>query len=142
MITTSGSDNSSVEPAVVVPKLPVIADTKGRLRVSKVQRRDNLSALARSGESLPRFARRTGLKYSTLANWVQRSRGSKRNGRPPQLRLLEAVVESPQGATAATPLVLQLSGHGHIKIHEVGQIELPPHESNSACVKMTQLNSL
>ena len=108
----------------MVTKLPVIADTKGRLRVSKAQRRDILSALARSGESLPRFARRTGLKYSTLANWVQRSRGSKRNGRPPQLRLLEAVVESPQGATAGTPLVLQLSGHGHIEIHEVGQIEL------------------
>jgi len=113
-----------VEPAAVMPKLPVIADTKGRLRVSKAQRRDILAALARSGESMPRFARRTGFKYSTLANWVQRSRGSKHTGRPPQLRLLEAVVESPQGATAGTSLVLQLSGHGHLEIHEVGQVEL------------------
>ena len=124
MITTSGSDNSSVEPAAVMPKLPVIADTRGRLRVSKAQRRDILAALARSGESLPRFARRIGLKYSTLANWVQRSRGSKRSGQPPRLRLLEAVVEAPQVAAAGTPLVLRLSGHGHLEIHEVGQVEL------------------
>ena len=124
MITTSGSDNSSVEPASVMPKMPVIADTKGRLRVSKAQRRDILAALVRSGESLPRFARRTGLKYSTLANWVQRGRRSKRSGREPQLRLLEAVVASPQVAAAGTPLVFRLAGHGHLEIHDVGQVEL------------------
>src|SRR5208283_3264913 len=124
MITTSGSDNSSAAPAVVMPKVPVIADTKGRLRVTKGQRRDILAALARSGESLPRFARRTGLKYSTLANWVQRSRTSKRSGRGPRLRLLEAFVESPQVAGAVTPLVVRLSGHGHIELSEAGQVEL------------------
>jgi len=113
-----------VEAAAVMPKLPVIADTKGRLRVSKAQRRDILAALARSGESLPRFARRTGLKYSTLANWVQRNGRSKRSGREPRLRLLEAVVESPQVAAPGKPLVLRLSGHGHIEIHDVGQVEL------------------
>ena len=124
MTTTSGSDNSSVEPAAVMPKVPVTADTKGRLRVSQAQRRDILAALARSGESLPRFARRTGLKYSTLANWVQRGRRSKRTGREPRLRLLEAVVASPEAAAAGTPLVVRLPGHGHIEIHEVGQVEL------------------
>ena len=124
MITTSGSDNSSVEPAAVMPNVPVIADTKGRLRVSKAQRRDILAALARSGESLPLFAQRTGIKYSTLANWVQRSRRSQRSGRPPRLRLLEAVVASPQVAAAGTPLVLRLTDHGHLEIHEVGQVEL------------------
>jgi transposase-like protein len=108
-----------------MPKLPVIADTKGRLRVSKAQRRDILVAFARSGESLPRFAQRTGLKYSTLANWVQRRGPSKSSGRPPRLRLLEAVVESPQvTAATGTPLVLRLSGHGHLEIHEVGQVEM------------------
>jgi transposase-like protein len=107
-----------------MPKVPVIADTQGRLRVSKAQRRDILAALARSGESLPRFARRSGLKYSTLANWVQRSGRSKRSGREPRLRLLEAVVASPQVAAAGTPLVLRLSGHGHLEINEVGQVEL------------------
>jgi hypothetical protein len=37
---------------------------------------------------------------------------------------LEAVVASPQVAAAGTPLVLRLSGHGHLEIHEVGQVEL------------------
>ncbi len=109
---------------MVMPKVPVTTDTKGRVRVSKAQRRDILAALARSGESLPRFAQRAGLKYSTLANWVQRSRHSKPSGREPRLRLLEAVVESPPVAAAGTPLVVRLSGHGHLEIHEVGQVEL------------------
>jgi hypothetical protein len=40
--------------ADVMPKLPVMADTQGRLRVTKAQRRDILAALTRSGKSLPR----------------------------------------------------------------------------------------
>ena len=124
MITTSGSDNSSVSPATVLPKVSVLADTKGRLRVTKGQRRDILAALARSGESLPQFARRTGLKYSTLANWVQHSRRSKRSGRQPRLRLLEAVVESPQVAAAVIPLVLQLPGGVHLEVADEKQAVL------------------
>jgi transposase-like protein len=124
MITTSGSDDSSVAPAAVMPKLPVIADTKGRLRVSKAQRRDILEALARSGESLPQFARRTGLKYSTLANWVKQSHRSKRPRRPPGLRLLEAVVESTPTAASRIPLVLQLPGGVRVEVADEEQAAL------------------
>lgn len=107
-----------------MPKVPVTADSSGRLRVSKAQRRDILAALARSGESLPRFARRTGLKYSTLANWVQRSRRSKRSGREPRLRLLEAVVESSQVAAVGPPLVLRLPGGVHLEVADEKQAVL------------------
>ena len=124
MITASGSDNSSAVAAAVTPKVPVTADTKGRMRVSKAQRRDILAALARSGESLPQFARRTGLKYSTLANWVQRSRRSKPSGREPRLRLLEAVVESSQVAEAGTALVLQLPGGMRLEVTDERQVAL------------------
>jgi len=124
MITTSGSDNSSVASAVVMPKLPVVADTKGRLRVSKAQRRDILATLARSGESLPQFARRTGLKYSTLANWVQKSSRSKRSGRQPRVRLLEAVVETSQVAATGTALVLQLPGGVRVEVADEKQAVL------------------
>jgi transposase-like protein len=124
MITTSGSDNSSVASAVVMPKLPVVADTKGRLRVSKAQRRDILATLARSGESLPQFARRTGLKYSTLANWVQKSSRSKRSGRQPRVRLLEAVVETSQVAATGTALVLQLPGGVRVEVSDEKQAVL------------------
>ena len=108
----------------MMPKVPVTADTKGRLRVSKAQRRDILAALARSGESLPRFARRTGLKYSTLANWVQRSRGSKPSGRPPRLRLLEAVVGPSQVAATGPALVLQLPGGVRVEVADENQVAL------------------
>ena len=124
MITTSGSDNSSVAPGAALPKLPVTADTKGRLRVSKAQRRDILSALVRSGEGLPQFARRTGLKYSTLANWVKHSRGGKRSGRQPRLRLLEAVVESPPAAASGTLLVLQLPVGVRVEVADEKQAAL------------------
>jgi transposase-like protein len=93
-----------------MPKVPATTGTKGRLRVSKAQRREILAALDRSGESLPRFARQTGLKYSTLANWVQHRRRTKDSGQPPRLRLLEAVVAAAPVAAAGVPLVLQLPG--------------------------------
>lgn len=80
--------------------------------MSKAQRRDILAALARSGEALPQFARRMGLKYSTLARWVQNSRGSQRRGRPPQVQLLEAIVDS----TPTAPLVLQLPGGVRVEV--------------------------
>jgi transposase-like protein len=107
-----------------MPKVPATTDTKGRLRVSRAQRRDILAALARSGESLPRFARRTGLKYSTLANWVQHRRRSQHSGRPPRLQLLEAVVESTQVAAADSPLVLQLPGGVRVEVADEKQVVL------------------
>ncbi len=107
----------------MLPKLPVIADTKGRLRVTKAQRRDILAALARSGESLPRFAQRIGLKYSTLARWVQ-VHHAKPAGRKPALRLLEAMVESPPVAAAGTVLVLQLPGSVRVEVADEKQAAL------------------
>ena len=123
MITASGSDNSSDAGAAVLPKLPVIADTKGRLRVTKAQRRDILAALARSGESLPRFAQRIGLKYSTLARWVQVSR-AKTAGRKPALRLLEAMVESSPVPAVGSLLVLQLPGGVRAEVADEKQAAL------------------
>lgn len=105
----------------MMPKLPVAADTKGRLRVSKAQRREILAALARSGETLPAFARRTGLKYSTLAYWVKHSR-PQRTGRPPGLRLLEAVVEASSGT--GPMLVLQLPGGARVEVADEKQAAL------------------
>lgn len=106
-----------------MPKLPVIADANGRLRLTKAQRRDILAAFGRSGESLPRFARRIGLKYSTLARWVQLSR-PKPPARKPPLRLLEAVVESSQAIAAGTLLVLQLPGGVRVEVADEKQAAL------------------
>jgi len=107
----------------VLPKVPVVADTKGRLRVSKAQRRDILAAFDRSNESVPQFARRTGLKYSTLSRWVQQRR-PKPSARPPRLRLLEAVVASAPIVTAGTGLMLQLPGGAHVEVGDEKQAVL------------------
>ena len=122
MITTSGADAVSVTTATVMPKLPVAADTKGRLRASKEQRRVILAKFEQSGMSAAQFARRTGLKYSTFAAWVQRYRRTKRPERKPAVRLLEAVVTP--AASAAALLVVQLPGGARLELSEVSQIPL------------------
>lgn len=106
-----------------LPTLPVTVDTQGRVRVSKAQRQVILAELARSGESLPKFARRSGLKYSTLAAWVARSRRSQPPARRAPLRLVEAVV-APAAAAALVPLVLQLPGGAHLELGALSQVSL------------------
>ena len=101
------------------PKLPVTVDTKGRVRTSKEQRRVILAEFERSGVSASQFARRTGLKYSTLAAWLQRYRRAKRP-RPP-VRLLEAVVAS---APLTLPLEVQLPGGARLEVSEASQVPL------------------
>lgn len=115
MITTRGEN----APPAARPQLPVALDTRGRVRVTKEQRQVILAELARSGASLPKFAQRTGLKYSTLAAWVARARRAKRSN-PPPVRLLEAV------ATPPTPLALQvqLPGGARLEIHAASQVPL------------------
>jgi transposase-like protein len=116
MITTRGAENA---PAAQ-PQLPVALDTRGRVRVTQEQRQVILAELARSGASLPKFAQRTGLKYSTLAAWVARARRAKRSSGPPPLRLLEAVVTPPP------PLALQvqLPGGARLEIQAASQVPL------------------
>ncbi len=105
----------------MLPKLPVTLDTKGRVRTSREQRRLILAEFERSGVSATQFARRTGLKYSTLAGWVHRYRGTKRSGRRSPVRLLEAVVGS---APLSSALQVQLPGGARLEIREAGQIPL------------------
>jgi len=121
MITTSRSDASPAVTPAVIPKLPVTLDTKGRVRTSKEQRRVILAEFACSGLSAAQFARRTGLKYSTFALWVQRYRRTKRSGRKPPLRLLEAVVTP---APSELALLVQLPGGARVELREASQIPL------------------
>jgi transposase-like protein len=121
MITTIGSDCSSVTPADVMAKLPVTMDTKGRVRTSKEQRRVILAEFERSGVSAAQFAQRTGLKYSTLAAWVQRYRRAKRPSLKSPVRLLEAVVGQ---APLSPALQVQLPGGARLEIREASQVAL------------------
>jgi hypothetical protein len=105
----------------VIPALPVTLDAKGRVRTSKKQRLVILSEFARSGLSAARFARQTGLKYSTFALWVQRYRRRSRPERKAPLRLLEAVV-TPSPASPA--VLLHLPGGARVELRQASQLPL------------------
>src|SRR5271170_2597342 len=49
-------------------------DTRGRVRVPKARREMLLDEWERSGGSAAQFAGYVGIKYSTLANWIQKRR--------------------------------------------------------------------
>jgi len=121
MITPSSSDFVSTLTSSSAAKLPVTVDTQGRVRTSKEQRRLILAEFERSGMSAAQFARRTGLKYSTFAFWVQRYRGTKRPARKAPVRLLEAVLTSSPPVTVLTVL---LPGGARLEVREAGQVPL------------------
>jgi lambda repressor-like predicted transcriptional regulator len=76
MTSTSSPDATAAASSHQIQTVPVTVDTKGRVRASKEQRRVILAEFERSGVSAARFAKQTGLKYSTLAGWLQRYRRS------------------------------------------------------------------
>jgi transposase-like protein len=106
--------------------VPVTVDSKGRVRVSREQRQLILAEFERSGVSAAQFAKRIGLKYSTLAGWLQRYRRAKPKGPSRSVRLLEAVVEQaqPGPASSATLMVLRLPGGSQVEVTEAKQILL------------------
>ena len=53
-------------------------DTKGRVRVPKARREALLDEYERNGGSAAQFASYIGIKYSTLANWIQKRRKRER----------------------------------------------------------------
>ena len=101
--------NTSVVPSTPqAAKLPVTVDTRGRVRTSREQRRLILAEFERSGVSAIEFARRSGLKYSTLAGWRHRHRRSPRPGRLRPVRLLEAVLPTASLAASSLPALTAL----------------------------------
>jgi len=106
--------------------MPVTLDSKGRVRVSKEQRRLILAGFERSGVSAAQFARQSGIKYSTFAGWLQRQRRAQPKGQPPVMRLLEAVVEPGRAGAAspASPVILRLAGGAHLELADAKQVPI------------------
>jgi transposase-like protein len=121
MTSTSGPDSPAAVASPPIQSVPVTLDAQGRVRASKEQRRVILAEFERSGVSAARFAKLTGLKYSTLAGWLQRYGRTKPPGRARQVRLLEAVVEQAQPPMA---LVVELPGGARVGISHVKQVSL------------------
>ena len=118
--------NSSDSPGAVaspaIQNVQVTVDATGRVRVSKDQRRVILAEFERSGVSAAQFAKLTGLKYSTLAGWLQRYRRTPLRRHARQVRLLEAVVG--QESEDKSLLILELVGGAKVQISDPKQAAL------------------
>ena len=80
MTTSSNSDASATVGVPLIQNVPVSVDTKGRVRATREQRRAILAEFERRGLSAARFAKLTGLKYSTFSAWLRRYRRPKYQG--------------------------------------------------------------
>jgi transposase-like protein len=100
-------------------------DSRGRVRASKEQRRAILAEFERSGVSATQFAKVTGLKYSTLAGWLQRYRRARPKSTSKGLRLLEAVLD-PGHCKEGTSnvLIVRLPGQVRVEISSLAQMPL------------------
>ena len=126
MITTTPSESTTPVASPIAQNVLVTLDARGRVRVSKEQRRAILAEFERSGVSAAQFAKVTGLKYSTLAGWRQRYRRAKPKAAPGGLRLLEAVVDPshPQEQTSENVLMVHLPGQVRIQVSCLAQVPL------------------
>ena len=101
-------------------------DALGRLRTSVARRESLLGEFDKSGLSAKKFAELSGIKYQTLATWLQKRRRqgvAPVNGADP-VKWLEAVVEQAQSGGAGGGLLLQLPGGVRVEIGNVHQVAL------------------
>ena len=111
-------------------------DALGRVRTPAARREQLLDEFEKSGVSGVKFAQLTGLKYQTLATWLQARRKRSAAARPkpekapaiPTVRWLEAVAGKPldpvHDAGAAPMLPVQLPGGARLEISCASQIPL------------------
>ena len=109
--------------------LPV--DCRGRVRVSAQRRRELLDQFEQSKLSGQKFAKLTGLKYSTFAAWVSKRR-KERDAMSPALQApcksasvewLETVITETQNAVplAGSTLVVRLPSGAAIELANAAQ---------------------
>ena len=104
----------------------VKTDSKGRLRISKEQRKAVLAKFEQSGMSAAKFAAAAGIKYSTLAGWLQRYRRLKPRAAAKGVRLVEAVIGSnpAQDSGLRTGLMVHLPGSVRVELTSAAQVPL------------------
>ena len=123
--TTPTESSTTLAPSISEAAL-LKMDTWGRVRTSKEKRNAILEEFKRSGISAAQFAKIAGLKYSTLAGWLQRHRRPKPKGRRQRVRLLEALVDPglSGGASPSQALLLFLPGQVRLELRSAAQVPL------------------
>lgn len=108
-------------------------DKRGRVRSTPERRRELLEQFDQSGLSGPKFAAVTGLKYQTLASWLQRRRMEREKvspavspARQPSVQWLETVIEQAQAAqpALASALIVRLPSGATLEVMNLSQAAL------------------
>jgi hypothetical protein len=108
-------------------------DKRGRVRRTAERREQLLEQYDQSGLSGPKFAAVTGLKYQTLASWLQRRRLEREKVTPavppaqrPAVQWLETVVEQAQTTTpvASSTLMVRLPSGATLEVMHLSQVSL------------------
>jgi DNA-binding transcriptional regulator YiaG len=123
MTSTTPIESTSLNCAATAGVL-VQTDSKGRLRISKEQRKAVLAKFEQSRMSAAKFAAVAGIKYSTLAGWLQRYRRAKPRAVSNQMRMVEAVIGSNPSTEGRPGLVLHLPGSVRVELSSVAEVPL------------------
>ena len=110
-------------------------DVLGRVKTSAQRREQLLDEFERSGLSAVKYAELVGVKYQTLATWLQkrrRARGAypevpaKRVLKSESVQWLEAVVQEARhgGPAAVESIVVEVRGGGRVQISHSRQVAL------------------
>jgi hypothetical protein len=102
-------------------------DVLGRMRTSAARRESLLNEFEKSGLSAKKFAELSGIKYQTLATWLQKRRkqGQTSAKGTDTVRWLEAVVDKGQASGGhSAALVLMLPGGTRMEISDAHQAAL------------------
>lgn len=108
-------------------------DKRGRVRSTPERRREMLEQYDKSGLSGPKFARVTGLKYQTLASWLQRRRREREKVSPavspagqPAVQWLETVIDQAQSTSplASSGLLVRLPSGATLEVAHLSQASL------------------
>lgn len=106
-------------------------DVLGRARTSVERREQLLDEFERSGLSAVKYAQLVGVKYQTLATWLQkrrRARGAypkvpaKRVLKSQSVQWLEAVVQEAKGSVTSEAIVLEVRGGGRVELSNTKQV--------------------
>jgi lambda repressor-like predicted transcriptional regulator len=103
-------------------------DVLGRMRTSVVRRESLVNEFEKSGLSAKKFAELSGIKYQTLATWLQKRRrqGKTSVKEADTVNWLEAVVEQAQDGhgKSISGLVLEFAGGARVEIRNANQAAL------------------
>ena len=102
------------------------SDVRGRLHYSKEQKSALVQAFETSGLSGPRFAALHGVKYQTLANWIQKRKRAAAAAPPglPSPAFLSLVPAELEAAGDGRAMEVLLPGGSKLVITAPGQIQL------------------